>query len=187
MYEKGEDGDEYFQSEVFNNYVERGFVDTTFTDAIKTFIDENIDYGNIGEGYNFYIENEDGTRTIITDIFSTTFTEPTNIKALYEKVVDDKHTNVYELHADNSTITYELRPHYTKDNWKRELFYDLGLNNLYNVDRLDLITFDYVEDNENPAAYLNAPSTYDNPIQIGVSILEDIEAHLEDDPEQINQ
>jgi hypothetical protein len=187
MYEKSEDGEEYFQAEVFNNYVERGFVDTTFTDAIKTFIDENIDYGNIGEGYNFYIENEDGTRTIITDIFSTTFTEPTNIKALYEKVVDDKHTNVYELHADNSTITYELRPHYTKDNWKLELFYDLGLNNLYNVDRLDLITFDYVEDNENPAAYLNAPSTYDSPIQIGVSILEDIEAHLEDDPEQINQ
>lgn len=178
-YKTTEDNERVFQETVFNDYVERGFVDTALTDAVKTFIDNNIDYGNIGEGFNFYIEDAEGNETIITDIFNTTFAEPTNIIALYEKNVDDKHTNVYELGVDNSTITYELRPHYTKDNWKQELFYDLGLNNLYDVNKLDLITFDYVEDNENPAAYLNRPSDYDDPIVIGITVQEDIEAHLE--------
>ena len=143
----------------------------------------------MGEGYNFYIEDEEGNTTPIDDIFTQTFTEPTTIIALYESDQDDKYTSVYELDVDSSTITYELIPHYTKENWKQELFDDLGLGNLYDVNKIDLITFNDVNGNEitNPVEYLNRQSSYDNPIIIGITIQEDIEAHLEDDPEQINQ
>lgn len=181
-YQTTEDNERVLQESIFNGYVKRGFVDTAFTTAIDTFIKNNINYGKVGEGYNFYIEDEEGNTTPIDDILTQTFTEPTTIIALYESDQDDKYTSVYELDVDGSTITYELIPHYTEENWKQELFDDLGLGNLYDVNKIDLITFNDVNGNEitNPVEYLNRQSSYDNPIIIGITIQEDIEAHLED-------
>ena len=42
---------------IFNDFVTRGLVDTTFTDKIKEFIKDTIDYGTMGKGYSFYIYN----------------------------------------------------------------------------------------------------------------------------------
>lgn len=175
---------------IFNDFVTRGLVDTTFTDKIKEFIKDTIDYGTIGKGYSFYIYDapEGGKENYIKieDIFNYTFTVPTTIVARYEEDDgDDEYTSVYALEADGSTIYYELMPHYT-DDWKNQLFDDLGLGKLYDKDKIDLITFE-LNTKDKPADYLNSQSTYDNPIRIGITIQEEIEAHLEDDPEPMRK
>jgi hypothetical protein len=170
-------------------YVTRGLVDTTLTNKIKTFIKDTINAGTMGKGYSFYITPEGGKEEIAIDIFNHTFTKPTTIVARYNEDQDDEYTNVYALNVDGSTIYYELTPHYTANEWKEQLFDDLGLGNLYDKSKLDLIKFTGIETVEgtDPATLLNSQSTYENPIWIGIEITENVEAHLEDDPEQVNQ
>ena len=66
--------------------------------------------------------------------------------------------------------------------WSGHIHFIWDVNNFHNIGAMFSFTFNDVNGNEitNPVEYLNRQSSYDSPIIIGITIQEDIEAHLED-------